>query len=99
MIVGQGSSCTSCGAANPELALRHRDEREEYGLEVKTAELAKDDNLQPPQPAAQIVGAFGQLHDKGLIGMRICWMCVTGSRGNWWMSGAVLERARAMIAV
>ena len=43
-------------------------EREEYGLSVKTAELAKEDNLQLAPSAAQIVTAFGQLHDKGLIG-------------------------------
>ena len=56
-------------------ALRHRGqavvrplEREDYGLSVKTAELAKEDNLQLAQSAAAIVGAFRQLHDKGLIG-------------------------------
>ena len=43
-------------------------EREDYGLSVKTAELAKEDNLQLAQSAGQIVTAFGQLHDKGLIG-------------------------------
>lgn len=55
-------------------ALRHRGqvlqrvwEREEYGLEVRTAELTKDDNLQLAQAAATIVTAFGALYDKGLL--------------------------------
>jgi len=54
--------------------LRHRGqarsrglEREDYGLVVKAAEMAKADNLQLAQAAAAIVGAFGQLHDKGII--------------------------------
>lgn len=56
-------------------ALRHRGqpvrtplERDEYGLSVRTAELQKQDNLQLARAAGAIVGAFGQLHDKGLIG-------------------------------
>ena len=56
-------------------ALRHRGqvvqsgrEREEYGLQIKFAELDKRDNAALASSAAAIAGAFGQLHDKGLIG-------------------------------
>ena len=81
-------------------ALRHRGqaimrslEREDYGLEVKTAELAKDDNLQLSQSAASIVTAFGALHDKGLIGdadlLDVCYRCA----GELVDVETVLERA------
>ena len=43
-------------------------EREEYGLSIRTAELRKEDNLQLAQAAGAIVGVFGALHDKGLVG-------------------------------
>ena len=56
-------------------ALLHRGQRierpisrEEYGLSYRFAELDKGDNLMLAQSAAQIVSAFGGLHDKGLIG-------------------------------
>ncbi|CAA9292671.1 MAG: hypothetical protein AVDCRST_MAG26-4219 [uncultured Chloroflexia bacterium] len=55
-------------------ALRHRGhevqrplERDEYGLSLRVAEMAKADNLQLAQAAKAIVDSFGRLHDKGLI--------------------------------
>jgi hypothetical protein len=55
-------------------ALRHRGqslkriiEREDYGLQVKVAELSKEGNLQLAHGAKAIVEAFGALHDKGLL--------------------------------
>jgi hypothetical protein len=59
----------ACGALRHRGQTLHRAmDRDEYGLQVKTSELEKADNLQLAQSAKTIIDGFLQLHDRGLIG-------------------------------
>ena len=85
-------------------ALRHRGQalqrpldREDLGLQVKTAELAKEDNLQLAQSAKSIIDGFMQLHAKGLVGDADLVDLAYRFAGELVDVEAVLDRARATV--